>query len=675
MARVTPAPTSASPVSAALFERASAVTPGGVNSPVRAFNAVGGTPRFIRSAQGAWLTDVDGASYVDLICSWGPMLLGHAHPEVQAAVQAAVARGTSYGTPTEPEVELAEEIVARTSVERVRFVSSGTEATMSAIRLARGFTGRDVVVKFAGCYHGHVDSLLASAGSGLATFATPGTPGVPASSTELTLVLPYNDRAAVTAAFAEHGDRIACLITEAAPGNMGVVPPEPGFNAFLAETCTRHGALFISDEVMTGFRASRQGQWGLDGAVEGWQADLVTFGKVMGGGFPAAAFGGRADVMSRLSPQGPVYQAGTLSGNPVATTAGLATLRLATDDVYTHLTAAGDTIKAAATSRARRGGSGARRAERRHDVLALLPRPGPGAVRDFADASETDAVAVCRLLPRHAGPRRLPPAVGVRSVVPVLRPRRPRRPDRSRRPARGRARGRRRPRGSPMSPTSETTVHLLRHGEVHNPDGVLYGRRDGFHLSDLGVRMAERIAESLGQRDITHLRVSPLERAQETARPLAAARGLEIVTDERVIESTNVFEGKRFGVGDGALRKPSAWRHLWNPFKPSWGEPYKELSARMMAAVHDARDAARGHEAVIVSHQLPIWTTRLFVEGRSYLHDPRKRQCTLCSVTSLHFVGDELDRVSYSEPAGDLIPNRDKAAPFSAGGAPEEHKP
>ena len=334
--------------SRALFDRARAVTPGGVNSPVRAFAAVGGTPRFIRSAQGAWLTDVDGHEYVDLICSWGPMLLGHAHPEVQAAVQAAVARGTSYGAPTEPEVELAEEIVDRAPVERVRFVSSGTEATMSAIRLARGFTGRDVVVKFAGCYHGHVDALLASAGSGLATFAVPGTPGVPASSTELTLVVPYNDRSAVEKVFAEHGDRIACLVTEAAPGNMGVVPPEPRFNAFLAETCRTHGALFVSDEVMTGFRASRQGQWGLDGAVEGWVPDLATFGKVMGGGFPAAAFGGRAEVMAMLAPEGPVYQAGTLSGNPVATTAGLATLRLATDDVYAHLTRAAGTIREAA---------------------------------------------------------------------------------------------------------------------------------------------------------------------------------------------------------------------------------------------------------------------------------------------------------------------------------------
>jgi glutamate-1-semialdehyde 2,1-aminomutase len=313
------------------------VTPGGVNSPVRAFSAVGGTPRFVERAHGPYLVDVDGNDYVDLVCSWGPMLLGHAHPEVLAAVHEAVGRGTSYGTPTRPEVELAEEIVARTPVDRVRLVSSGTEATMSAIRLARGFTGRELVVKFAGCYHGHVDSLLAEAGSGLATLAVPGTSGVPASSTAGTIVLPYNDPGAVTEAFAEHGDRIACVITEAAPGNMGVVPPAPGFNEMLRRTCAAHGALFVSDEVMTGFRVTRSGHYGLDGAVEGWKPDLVTFGKVMGGGFPAAAFGGRADVMSMLSPEGPVYQAGTLSGNPVATTAGLATLRLATGEVYAHL--------------------------------------------------------------------------------------------------------------------------------------------------------------------------------------------------------------------------------------------------------------------------------------------------------------------------------------------------
>jgi len=226
-----------------------------------------------------------------------------------------------------------------------------------------------------------------------------------------------------------------------------------------------------------------------------------------------------------------------------------------------------------------------------------------------------------------------------------------------------------------MSQTPDTIVHLLRHGEVHNPGGVLYGRRDGFHLSDLGKAMAERVADAVKDRDIVHLRVSPLERAQETAGPLALARGLDIVTDERVIESTNVFEGKRFGVGDGALRRPSSWKHLWNPFRPSWGEPYKEIVARMMSAVHDARIAATGSEAVVVSHQLPIWTTRLAAENCSFLHDPRRRQCTLCSLTSFHFVGDRLAQVSYSEPAGDLIPTADKKAPFSAGGAPEEHRP
>ncbi|KQY50175.1 MULTISPECIES: histidine phosphatase family protein [unclassified Nocardioides] len=223
--------------------------------------------------------------------------------------------------------------------------------------------------------------------------------------------------------------------------------------------------------------------------------------------------------------------------------------------------------------------------------------------------------------------------------------------------------------------TEKTSVHLLRHGEVHNPKGVLYGRMDGYHLSDRGREMAEVVAEAIKGRDITHLRVSPLERAQETARPLADARGLEIVTDERVIESGNVFEGQTFGKGNNTLRNPLTWRHLWNPMKPSWGEPFKEVAARMMAAVYDARDSARGHEAVIVSHQLPIWTTRLFVEKRSFLHDPRKRQCTLCSLTSLNFEGDRLVSLTYSEPAGHLIPTKDKAAPFSAGNAPEEKKP
>ncbi len=227
-----------------------------------------------------------------------------------------------------------------------------------------------------------------------------------------------------------------------------------------------------------------------------------------------------------------------------------------------------------------------------------------------------------------------------------------------------------------MSATPDTTVHLLRHGEVHNPTGVLYGRRDGFHLSERGRQMAGRIAETIGGRDITYLVSSPLERAQETIAPLAAARGLEVVTDARVIESGNAFEGISFREGPMTLvKRPHLWRHLWNPLRPSWGEPYKVIVERMMAAVHDARRHAAGHEAVVVSHQLPIWTTRLHVEGRSFLHDPRSRQCTLCSLTSLHFAGDRLVQVSYSEPAGDLIPVADRTAPFSAGGAPEERKP
>jgi glutamate-1-semialdehyde 2,1-aminomutase len=323
------------------FERARRSIPGGVNSPVRAFGSVGGTPRFFVSGAGSYVTDVEGREYVDLVGAWGPALLGHAHPEVVAAVVQAAQRGLGFGAASPGETDLVDVLRERVpALERVRLVSTGTEATMTAIRLARGVTGRPLLVKFAGHYHGHADALLAEAGSGIATLGLPGSAGVTAETAAQTLVLPYNDRAAVSAVFAEHGPRIAAIIVEAAAANMGVVAPEPGFNACLAEQARANGALLILDEVLTGFRVGPGGWWGLEARARDanlYRPDLFTFGKVIGGGLPLAAIGGRADVMDALAPLGAVYQAGTLSGNPVAVAAGLATLGLADAAVYARV--------------------------------------------------------------------------------------------------------------------------------------------------------------------------------------------------------------------------------------------------------------------------------------------------------------------------------------------------
>lgn len=308
-----------------LFRRARELIPGGVNSPVRAFGAVGGTPPFVRRGEGAYVEDAEGTPYIDYVQSWGALLFGHARPEILAAAEAALRHGTSFGAPTEAEVRLAEALVKSVpSLEMVRLVSSGTEAAMSAIRLARGFTGRAKAVKFAGCYHGHADVLLADAGSGMATFGIPGTPGVTEGAARDLLVVPYNDLEAVRGLFAEVGEEVACVILEPVAANMGVVPAEPGFLEGLRELTSAHGSLLVFDEVVTGFRLARGGAQ----EVSGVTPDLSVLGKVMGGGFPCAAFGGRADVMERLAPAGPVYQAGTLSGNPVAVAAGLAALDL-----------------------------------------------------------------------------------------------------------------------------------------------------------------------------------------------------------------------------------------------------------------------------------------------------------------------------------------------------------
>jgi glutamate-1-semialdehyde 2,1-aminomutase len=371
-------------VKTSLFRRAREIIPGGVNSPVRAWGAVGGEePFFARRGEGSYLVDEDGNRYVDWVMSWGPLVFGHADAETVEAVQDAAADGTSFGTPTEREVELAEEIAdAFPAVEKVRLVSSGTEAVMSAIRLARGFTRRDRILKFAGCYHGHADALLASAGSGLATLGIPSSPGVPSGATSDTVVCPYNDIDAAAKAVERYGEGLAAVIIEPVAGNMGVVPPEPSFLEALGALCDACGALLVFDEVITGFRVARGGAQELFGA----RADLTILGKIAGGGLPLAAFGGRADVMDELAPGGPVYQAGTLSGNPLATAAALSVLRrLRGPEVYRQLEETGARL---ATGLRAAAGDEAVCVQRVGAMATLFFRPGP--VRNFEEASASD---------------------------------------------------------------------------------------------------------------------------------------------------------------------------------------------------------------------------------------------------------------------------------------------
>jgi len=367
-----------------LFARAQVVIPGGVNSPVRAFRSVGGEPVFISRAQGASLYGADGAKYTDYVGSWGPMILGHAHPEVLARIQDALPRGTSYGAPTELEVEFAEKIAKLyPTMEMVRAVSSGTEATMAALRVARGYTGRDLIVKFEGCYHGHADFLLVKAGSGAMTLGVPDSAGVPAGSAASTMTIPYNDVPALSALFMAHGPRIAAVIVEPVVGNMGCVPPDAGFLKAIIDMCAKYGAVSIFDEVMTGCRVA------LGGAQEryGLKPDMTCLGKIVGGGLPLAAYGGKREIMSRVAPLGPVYQAGTLSGNPIAVTAGLATLALLDSAVYTHLESLGAQLQAgleSALANTKTEGC----VQRVGSMLTLFFTAGP--VRSFGDAMRAD---------------------------------------------------------------------------------------------------------------------------------------------------------------------------------------------------------------------------------------------------------------------------------------------
>ncbi len=375
------------PVSSSLFERACKVIPGGVNSPVRAFRAVGGTPVFIARAEGAYLHGADGRRYIDYVGSWGPMILGHAHPAVVEAIGQAALRGTSFGAPTELEVRFAEALCALyPSMDMVRAVSSGTEATMSALRAARGFTGRDAIVKFEGCYHGHADYLLVKAGSGAATFGVPDSAGVPAAAAANTITLPFNDANALAALFASRGAEIAAVIVEPVVGNMGVVPPAPGFLEAVLTECARHGAVSIFDEVMTGCRVARGGMQ----ERAGLRPDMTCLGKIIGGGMPLAAYGGKRAILEKIAPLGSVYQAGTLSGNPVAVSAGLATLERLDAALYARLEALGSRLEKGLTKAIAARGVRAC-VQRVGSMITLFFTPGP--VRSWADAKEADTKA------------------------------------------------------------------------------------------------------------------------------------------------------------------------------------------------------------------------------------------------------------------------------------------
>jgi glutamate-1-semialdehyde 2,1-aminomutase len=377
-----------------LFSRARKSIPGGVNSPVRAFRSVGGTPFFTQSARGATLLTVDGRELIDFVCTWGPAIHGHNHPAIKAAISAALEDGTSFGTPNAREVEMAELILRFVpSIEKVRMCNSGTEATMSAIRLARGFTGRDKIIKFSGCYHGHSDSLLIKAGSGALTHGYPDSAGIPAAFARETVVIPFNDPGALDAAFDANPGQIAGVILEPYPANIGLILPEPGFLAHVRDACSRHGALLIFDEVMTGFRVHRAGVQGLiarqSGAAGACVPDLTCLGKIIGGGLPVGAFGGRADIMDRLAPLGPVYQAGTLSGNPLAMAAGIASLRLLDElDPYGRLDALGRRMSAAVLGAARAKGIPVQ-APQAGSLFSVFFTESP--VRDYASALSGDA--------------------------------------------------------------------------------------------------------------------------------------------------------------------------------------------------------------------------------------------------------------------------------------------